>query len=347
MSRADVNLVPYRDFDYPLLTGGERVGVWPRGLSHFRVEEVPLYPFSGEGEHALLRVEKRDISTRDLSMAVASILGVPGAGVGYAGMKDKDAVAVQWFSVTACPSEKAQRAFEEAGARVLESTRHQNKLRLGHLAANRFTVNLVGGDETLAVEKLLLLAKSGAPNFYGPQRFGADGDNAQNALGLIKSGKIRRLGRWKRDLLLSALQSLLFNEILARRMEAGILFTALTGDVMKKEDSGGIFVCEDAAADQLRVDSFAISPTGAIFGRKMREPSGSVKETEEAVLADFCIGREVFAGEEGSRRELRAPVAFHHALKTPEGVELCFSCPPGVFATSIIREVAASGAARV
>ncbi|TAL16048.1 tRNA pseudouridine(13) synthase TruD [bacterium] len=347
MNRADLTLRPYVDFDYPRLLETPLAGEWPAGSGFFRVEELPLYPFSGEGEHAALTVEKRDVSTRELALSVAKALGVPASAVGYAGMKDKDSVSVQCFTVMSVDDEGVAKAFEALGAKVLARSRHKNKLRLGHLAGNKFVIGLRGGDEKTADEVLRKLSEKGVPNYYGPQRFGSGGDNAAEALRLMKSKKIGRLGRWKKDLLVSSLQSFIFNEVLARRVERGTLFTALSGDVLQKEDSGGIFICEDVEADQKRLDLFEISPTGPMPGKKMKAPVGEVAEAEAEVLAELGIAPELFSGETGTRRELRAKVIYHGVEKTPVGVELSFSCPPGVFATSVVREIASSGAKRV
>jgi tRNA pseudouridine13 synthase len=336
---------PYVDFDYPRVLELTRSGTWSVAGEDFFVEEVQLYPFCGEGEHAALVVEKKGVTTRDLAKAVGARLGVGPAAVGYAGMKDKAATCVQAFTITGADEAVAAEAFVAEGARVLTQTRHTNKLRLGHLAANRFKVLLRGGDEEAAGQGLAKLAEVGVPNYFGPQRFGQSGDNAIAGLRLLRGG--RRVGRWKRDLLISALQSVIFNEVLARRIEADEYLTALSGDVMKKVDSGGVFVCEDEAVDQQRLDSFEISPTGPMNGKKMVGPKGGCAEREEAVLADLGLEAQLFSRQTGTRRPLRSPLSGCETLPDEAGVWICFACPPGVYATSVVREIAASGAKRV
>src|SRR3984885_11311260 len=65
----------------------------------FHVEEQLSFEPSGTGPHWLLRVEKRRANTRWVAAEIARLAGVPGGDVGYAGLKDRHAVAVQWFSV--------------------------------------------------------------------------------------------------------------------------------------------------------------------------------------------------------------------------------------------------------
>ncbi len=335
--RTDLSLAPYRDFDYPRLVAEPAGGVWTPGPDTFRVEEVPLYPFGGQGEHAALWVERAGRSTRDLAVAVARRLGVGPAAVGYAGMKDKRCTAVQGFTVTGVPTEAARAAFEAEGARVLTATRHRNKLRLGHLAANRFRVVVEGADPA-AVERVLTILRSwGVPNYFGPQRFGARGDNALQGARVLR-GEVRT-GRWKRDLLVSALQSAVFNEVLARRLEAGTLDRPLQGDVLRKADSGGLFVCTDPRAEAGRVERFEVAPTGPLWGRKMVRPVGEVAREEARVLAAFGLEEDLFVRQAGARRPLRIPLAGVEVRPLGTATEVEFLCPPGTFATSVVREI--------
>ncbi len=336
---------PYRDFDYPRITTAERSGVWSDSTDNFVVEEIGLYPFCGEGEHAALIVKKSGLATRELAVAAAKLLGVGPAAVGYAGMKDKNAVTTQAFTVTGVETDKARLAFEKAGGEVCNATRHKNKLRLGHLAGNRFSVFLAGGDAQMLETGLAQLTKSGIPNYYGPQRFGSKGDNAQQGLRVIE-GKYKT-GRWKRDLLVSALQSFIFNEVLALRIEQGAFATVLAGDVMQKLSSGGIFVCEDTAEDGVRLAGFEISPTGPMFGKNKVEPTGEVAALEADVLCALRIERTAFSGQTGSRRAMRIPLSAQAVEAAQGGAWVSFSLPPGVYATSVIRELAQPGGSKV
>lgn len=343
-TRLDVQRRPFRDFDYPLLTSGPRVGRWTVAAEDFFVEEIPLYPFCGEGEHAVVIAEKRDLPTRDLAVRVAEILNLPAAAVGYAGMKDKAAVTVQAFSLTGVDEKRAAEAFAAAGARVVSTTRHRNKLRLGHLAANRFLILLRGGDTALSLERLNELARLGLPNYFGPQRFGAAGTNASEALLILT--KRRKVGRWKRDLLASALQSFVFNEVLARRIEDGLYGQVLSGDVLQKTDSGGVFRCEAPEDDAPRLAAFEVSLTGPMPGKKMVEPDNIPADREREVFSELGLPENIFSGETGTRRALRVPLDAVGVEPCAEGVWLGFACPPGAYATSVVREIAASGALR-
>src|SRR6185436_13505083 len=108
----------------------------------FVVEEIPAYAPCGDGEHLYLRIEKRGIPTFAAVERIASAFGVGKQAVGYAGLKDARAIAVQWISVHS-PKDVAQ-GFELDGLRVLESSRHRNKLKVGHLRGNRFRIRVRG-----------------------------------------------------------------------------------------------------------------------------------------------------------------------------------------------------------
>ncbi|MDF1555274.1 MAG: tRNA pseudouridine(13) synthase TruD [Deferrisomatales bacterium] len=340
--RTDLHAAPFRDFSYPLLLRGlcpplAVGGTWQATPETFRVEEIPAYQWCGEGEHAALTVEKAGLTTRDLATAVARTLGVSPSAVGYAGMKDKNATTVQGFTVTGVDTERTAAAFTEAGCRVLQADRHRNKLRLGHLAGNRFRTWLSGADPEHCRVALEQLVRHGVPNYYGPQRFGMKGDNAAAGLRVLRGEK--RVKRWQHDLLTSALQSFVFNEVLARRLEAGELDTALSGDVLRKEDSGGLFLCVDPTQDGERLRAFEVSPTGPMPGRKMVDAEAETARREASVLADLGLEESLFHSLRGTRRALRSRVDGVTVEPADAGVWLTFALPAGAFATALLREL--------
>jgi tRNA pseudouridine13 synthase len=296
-----------------------------------------LYEFCGEGEHVIVVLRKAGRTTREIATGVARGLGVPPHAVGYAGMKDKACVATQAFSVAGADESRTQRAFEDEGCCVLRVTRHKNKLRLGHLAGNRFRAYLPGVETGSALAAGRELTAKGVPNYYGPQRFGARGDNAVRGLAILE-GK-QRATRWKRDLMVSALQAFVFNEVLARRLEEGNLYQALEGDVLRREDSGGLFLCTDSSEVAPRIRAFEVSPTGPMHGRKMIRPAGRPAEVEDSVLVELGLDKGLFDRQTGSRRPFRARLSEWSLDPASDGAWISFTCPAGVFATSVIREL--------
>jgi tRNA pseudouridine13 synthase len=316
--------------------------------AHFVVEELPLYQPSGQGAHLYLRLERSGLSTRQVVDRLAAGFGVRPGEIGYAGLKDKLAVAVQSFSLPAAglePGSAARRA-EELGFDVRGAALHGNKLKQGHLLGNRFRV-LVSGVEPDAGPRAEAIARAlaerGLPNFFGPQRFGAEGDNAEAGRQVLLGGGPRQ--KWLRKLLLSAYQSELFNRWLARRLEGGDFARLLAGDVAKKTDTGGIFVVEDPAAEQPRLDAGEITYTGPMFGAKMRAAQGPAGEREAAVLAGEGLEPERFkrAGISGDRRPARLVVGEIGLEAAEAGLWLDFTLPKGAYATTLVREFTKAG----
>jgi tRNA pseudouridine13 synthase len=323
-------------------------GAFKLSPEDFEVEELPAYLPSGEGEHLFLWVEKRGRDTRELVRALAQAAGVPEGEVGAAGMKDRQAVTRQWLSVPARTEAKLA-GFALEGVRVLHQARHGNKLRTGHLRGNRFRLRLRDvKDAGAARESFAQLVARGLPNYFGEQRFGRAGDNAEQGRKLLLGERLaRRPDRFQRKLYLSAFQSRLFNRALVQRLEAGTFASALLGDVLRKEETGGLFVCEAPEVDGPRVAAFEVSPAGPMFGPKMTPAAHGVAEAEAALLAgegmtlsDFVRG----GGEtEGTRRPYR--VRLGNPELTPEGEDLllAFELPRGAYATEVLAELLKEG----
>jgi tRNA pseudouridine13 synthase len=73
-------------------------------------------------------------------------------------------------------------ALELSNIQVMWAELHRNKLKIGHLRGNRFTIRVRGVDASAipASQTILdVLVQRGVPNRYGPQRFGLRGNSAQ------------------------------------------------------------------------------------------------------------------------------------------------------------------------
>lgn len=149
----------------------------------FRVEEIPAYEPTGDGEHVYLFIEKRNATTTGVARAIARTLGVPAEKVGFAGLKDRHAITRQWFSVW----DPAKRIDDDTIARldadfmsVLDASRHANKLRRGHLRGNKFSITARGVGIAAApgaLAKLREMRDVGVVNSFGVQRYGSRGNN--------------------------------------------------------------------------------------------------------------------------------------------------------------------------
>jgi len=314
----------------------------------FEVEEVPAYEPSGEGEHLYLWVEKRGRDTREVVRALCAALGVDEGDVGVAGMKDRQAITRQLLSVPA-KAEARLADFSLEGVSVLWSKRHGNKLRTGHLRGNRFRLRLRGvKDMGAARESFARLGARGVPNYFGEQRFGREGDNADFGRLLLLGQRLpRRPDKFQRKLYLSAFQSRLFNRALADRLGAGTFDMALLGDVLRKEETGGLFVCEAPEVDGPRVASWEVSPAGPLFGPKMTASAHAVAEAEAKLLVDEGVTLDDFrrGGDEtqGGRRPYRVRLTGPSLEVEGEDLVLAFELPKGSYATEVLRELMKDG----
>jgi tRNA pseudouridine13 synthase len=145
----------------------------------FLVDELPLYSCSGSGEHLYLHVEKTGLTTHDLARQVARACHIRERDIGYAGLKDANATTRQYLSLpNIAPDLIAQMSIP--GVKILSTSYHGNKLRLGHLAGNRFSIRIrdvADGAEEKARDILHVLETLGVPNLFGEQRYGALGNS--------------------------------------------------------------------------------------------------------------------------------------------------------------------------
>jgi tRNA pseudouridine13 synthase len=341
-----------RPRDWPLSTadlpgsGGEM-----RSLEDFEVEELPAYLPAGEGEHCFAFVEKRGMTTPQAIERICAALGKR-LDVGYAGLKDKAAITRQWISLPGVRPEELRALPLPPELRVLEAACHRNKLRTGHLRGNRFVVTLHGAiaDGRARAERVLArLTTDGLPNYYGPQRFGRDGDNAERAARALR-GEGRLPGdRFQRRLLVSALQSRLFDELLAERLEAGGagLRRLVGGEVLQRTDSGGLFVSEEREVDEARLMRGEVVITGPICGPRMPLPKegSAARALEELVLRRHGVTPDAFAVfgrlARGGRRPFSVAVEQASVEELAPGeLRLRFLLPAGSYATVLLREVA-------
>ncbi len=335
--------LPYLTADVPGIPGVLRVA-----LEDFVVDEMSAYELSGSGEHVYVHFEKRDLTTPEAMRRLIRALGAEPRAAGYAGLKDRRAVTRQWASF-AIKDDSVARALGDTleGIRVLEVTRHGNKLRTGHLRGNRFALRLREvplGREAEVAAVLARLAIEGIPNFYGEQRFGREAQNVAEARRWIVDGQRPPRDAFRRKLLVSSLQSELFNDVLAARLDDGLFAQAVDGDLLRKEDSGGLFTTDDLADASARVAAFEVSATGPMFGAKMRWPERDARAREERVLAAAGLTAahlESFARDgEGTRRPLRVrPLDVSVETEAPGVVLLRFTLPKGAYATVVLREV--------
>lgn len=315
----------------------------------FQVDEIPVFEASGKGEHVLLHIKKTGENTDWVAGLLAKIAAVPRRDVSYAGLKDRNAVTTQWFSVQ-MPGKEApdwQSALPES-IEVLDENRHDRKLKRGTLKGNRFKLiirDFKGSEKELAscVERIV---RQGVPNYFGEQRFGRGGFNVQKAEQWF-NGDFKIKDRQKRSIYLSAARSWIFNHVLSARVKDGSWNQALTGDVFMLNGSKSCFTDTVDELISARVNRQDIHPTGALWGRGSLLSQEGVAELENSIAGEFsilCDGLER-NGLKQERRSLRLAVndldytTVTNTEITSDVICLTFSLPAGAYATTVLSEI--------
>lgn len=313
----------------------------------FKVDEKFAFEATGEGEHALLHIKKEDTNTDWLSRQISQLAGVRKVDVSYAGLKDRNAITTQWFSVwlpgkpdpdwSLLNSEKVE---------ILSTCRHNRKLRRGSLRGNQFTlvVREIDGDISDLGERIDMIKQKGVPNYFGEQRFGIDGRNLEKAE--IMFGGKREKDRFKRSMYLSAARSAMFNDILSQRVAMNKWVEAISGDVMLLDNSHSYFLVDDV--DEIiiqRLKEHDIHPSGPLWGRGELLSKGTVAELEKQLPTKFKVFDVGLknARLDQERRSLRLSVKDlqWNYDKNKNVLKLSFFLAAGGYATSVLREIVA------
>ncbi|EST15976.1 tRNA pseudouridine synthase D family protein [Pseudomonas putida S610] len=310
----------------------------------FQVDEVLDIPLSGQGEHLWLWVEKRELNTEEAARRLARAAGVPARAISYAGLKDRQALTRQWFSLhLPGKADPDLSRAEDANLRVLKQMRHQRKLQRGAHSSNGFTLRLtqLAADHQAVDARLAQLKANGVPNYFGTQRFGHAGGNVHDALAWAERQALPEQ-RNVRSRLLSAGRSYLFNQVLAARVAEGSWARAQVGDLLAFTNSRSFFPAAEADCADPRLAVLDLHPTGPLWGEGDSPASGGTRALEHSVGAAqpaLCQWL-AKAGMDHERRILRLPIAgltWHYP--EPDILQLEFVLPAGCFATVVVREV--------
>src|SRR5688572_19685927 len=245
--------------------GNARLRVAPED---FVVREWLGWEADGHGDHLLLRVRKRGANTMWVAKQLARLAKIHPRDVGFAGLKDRDAVAEQAFTVPVRSAiGEAWLGVAGEGFEVVAAARHRRKLKRGALKGNDFTIVLraFDGDPQVLEQRLRAIAADGIPNYFGPQRFGRDAGNLRTALAWFTDG-IAPPDRWQRSFALSAARSAIFNAVVAQRVRDGTWNRLLPGEIVNLDGSGSVFVADaiDSTLED-RCRQLDVHPTGPMW----------------------------------------------------------------------------------
>ena len=318
----------------------------------FCVDEIPLYEPIGTGEHQFLRVQKRNIAHLEMVKAIAAEANVSRDAVKTAGIKDKVALTTQWVSV------QTENDFQPGvlcdGVTILDVSRHENGLKIGHLSGNRFRIlvrRCRSEAETLANAAIDTLSNRFA-NTFGLQRFGFDFRTLRDGLALLQKdfSTGRRPKGFAARLSLAAAQSYALNATAHHRVRRGVWNTVQTGDVLGFPTSGAVFLAEDTAAEQRRFDRGETCLTGPLHGARCKAPAHAAEELERDVLNELGLSPSLFRPWKrlirGERRTLTMSPQWDHISQEGDQLKLSFTLRPGCYATNVLFELGVQEALR-
>ena len=326
-------------------------GVLRASPEDFEVEEMLGFSAAGEGPHALLRVRKRGANTEWVARELARAAGCKPFEVGFAGLKDRNAVTTQHFTVP-----RGKRTAEEfsglsgEGFEVLAAAPHQRKLPRGALEGNRFVITVRGlaCDPHALRERMAAIGAGGTPNYFGAQRFGRDAGNLAQVVAtaelLARGERPRSRDRSAQGFMLSAARSVVFNAILAERIAQRSWNTLRAGDVANLDGRGSVFAVPAVDAElERRCAALDVHPTAPLWGEGASLASGEVLLLEERIAAGFPEALAVIAQErmKSERRALRIRVRDLEHEYQSDVLRLKFALSAGSFATTVLREIIA------
>jgi len=314
---------------------------------NFTVREEPLYECDGEGDYIIVCINKKNLSTWDMTKIFSEYIGVKIREIGYCGMKDKDGDTSQYISFDKKYEEKLK-SFHHKQITIISTSYHSNKLRIGHLKGNHFSVSLDDNKHfDILSQRIDVIIKFGMPNYFGFQRFGKDKENFLIGKDILSgSRKIRE--KHKSKLFVSAYQSHLFNNWLDDRLllskenkvEGKHPFKLLDGDMYLHYPYGKIFQSDDIANEEVRFMDKQISPTGLIAGEKVSKSSDTAYELEQKIdIINVSTSKLPKKQMLGARRFAWVFPANLKIVKNGNTMKIDFYLPKGSYATVLLEQI--------
>jgi tRNA pseudouridine13 synthase len=318
----------------------------------FVVKEQLSFEPEGEGTHAFLWIEKNSLNTQDVINQLSRFTGLQAKHIGYAGLKDKQAMTSQWFSINLEGlSEPDWSEFSFPNISIKSVSYHKKKLKVGSILSNEFSIILRDVCESDVSElnkksiesRIEKIIQYGVPNYFGPQRFGIDNQNIKKADAWFSS-KIKIKQRSQKSIILSAARSFLFNYLLSQRIEKYGWNNLVSGEVMMLDGSHSIFTVDDIedADIKSRFEEKDIHPTLSLWGQGELLSTANLLQLEKDLSVDYPLWCKAMENK-GLKQQRRAIRVFPQNLKftwlEDNQLQLQFSLAKGCYATSIIREL--------
>lgn len=336
-----------------------------QSIERFFVEEIPLFPFANSGSNVILKIKKRDMSTFKLISVLANAANIAQREIGYAGLKDKNATAIQYISLPKVYEKELLKNLTTDKIEILEKFYSKFPIKIGQLKANRFSIVLhkVTPKVFEAIQNVTKeMLKEGIPNYFGYQRFGEDGKSFEQGQKIAHTNK--KLKGAKEKLLVSAYQSHLFNQWLASRIalshtlkanspekaskilnypkplvealsQQPHFFKLFIGEHLQSYPQNKEYYCSDLQPCALEFAQGKVSPTGLLAGSKTK------RAVSDARVLEAPFDDSELSSLYGDRRYAWIWVedlAFEYR-KEKEHLTIDFTLPKGAYATTFLEEI--------
>tara|TARA_B100000700_G_scaffold271586_1_gene314539 strand:- start:1061 stop:2122 length:1062 start_codon:yes stop_codon:yes gene_type:complete len=316
-----------------------------RAPEDFIVTERLVVADDGEGEHQWLWIRKRGANTQFVARQLARFAGTSPKNVSYAGLKDRNAVTEQWFSVQLPGQDTLDwQQLNNEEFEVIKVIRRQKKLKLGLHEANQFKIRLRDvADKAVFESNWNTLITEGTLNYFGPQRFGHDQNNLTRGFEWLRAGgSNKRVKKPEQSRLLSSVRSFLFNQIASARYQQ-LGFSTLAGDCVMLAGSQSVFHVEQWD-DELkqRLASGDIQLTAGQPGWVSKPlTSGAAEQFETECVSEWADIIECLATKKvkASRRAMRLKPIDPELIWDGGDAIVSFELPKGSFATACISEL--------
>lgn len=322
---------------------------------HFKVYEIiDESLFSDEPTRTHLYILKKTNYTTERAVTqVARSLGIPRKFIGYAGTKDKNAVTEQLISIKGTSKEKVEN-LELKDIDLTFAGYSHHSLALGDLIGNRFEI---------VIKELNKLPENIpenfiVPNYFDEQRFSTN--NVQVGLALVKKdfkGAVEKIAETDEDFregikahlekqpndfvgafrllprkitlfYIHALQSKLFNDLLAKRIDNAVSWKYSQGEFKFFND-----VVTKKPFDKLPLIGYL---------SKLDEEDKKVLDQFDMVARNFLITSLPDLSLEGSEREAFLEVKNCKEVERGDNfITLSFELGKGSYATIVIKQILA------
>ena len=152
----------------------------------FIVEEISDFEIEDKGNYKIYLLKKKGIESFSLFGYLAKRNNIPLTDIGFAGLKDKHALTIQYFSI---PAKYDIKTKEEENFKIEFLGFINSPIKSGDLEANRFeiTVRAIRKGEIEGIyQKAKTVPSIGVPNYFDSQRFGSVSNNQFIAKLIIK-----------------------------------------------------------------------------------------------------------------------------------------------------------------